>query len=213
MILICNYLSTIQIHLERKNKCGGGICVFIHQKLNFKRRVDLSISDDANEILSIEIINKRTKNTIINTCYRPPGAKIKPFKKQLTHVFEKLFRENKILFIVRDFNVNSLDYSTNTKVKNFINHMFSNGILSVINKPRRITKNSVSCINYIYTNSYFNQDVSSNTIRTDLWDHFPIFIIDNYIKTTNFPDKITKQITMINKKNVATFKEKLLETD
>ena len=91
--------------------------------------------------------------------------------------------------------------------------MFSNGVLSVINKPTRITKNSVSCIDHIYTNSYFNQNVLSGIIRTDLSDHFPIFIIANNIKITNFSDKITKQITMINKENVATFKEKLLETD
>ena len=166
-----------------------------------------------NETLTIEIMNKTTKNIIVSTCYRPPAAKIKPFKQHLIHIFEKLARENKKLFIVGDFNINSLNYSTNSKVKRFIDYMFSKGSLSVINRPTRITKTSISCIDHIYVNSYYNQDILSGIIKTDLSDHFPIFIIDNSLKTTNFPDKITKQIRKINKKSISEFKTKLLETD
>ena len=158
-------------------------------------------------------MNKITKNIIISTCYRPPAAKIKPFKQHLTHIFEKLARENKKLFIVGDFNINSLNYSTNSKVKRFIDYMFSKGSLSVINRPTRINKTSISCIDHIYVNSYYNQDILAGIIKTDLSDHFPIFIIDNSLKTTNFPDKITKQIRKINKKSISEFKTKLLETD
>ena len=47
------------------------------------------------KLITIEIINKTTKNIIVSTCYRPPVAKIKPFKHHLGHIFEKLTRENK----------------------------------------------------------------------------------------------------------------------
>ena len=138
-----NYNS---IHFGRKNKRGGGICIFISDSLNFKRINDLSIL--ANETLTIEIINKTTKNIIVSTCYRPAAAKIKQFKQHLAHLFEKLTRENKKLFIVGDFNMNSLNYSTNSKVKKFIDFMFSKGLLSIVNIPIRITKTTISCIDH-----------------------------------------------------------------
>ena len=37
-------------------------------------------------------------------------------------------------------------------------------------------------------------------IKTDLSDHFPIFIMDNNLKTANLPDKVTKIARKINEK-------------
>ena len=201
------------IHLERKNKRGGGVCVFINKKLLFKHRKELSASEEANETLSVEILNKNSKNIIVSTCYRPPNTKITPLKKHITHVFNKLLKENKKIFFVGDLNINSLDYSTNTKVKSFIDHMFSKGMLSVINKPTRISKNSVSCIDHIYTNSFINHEILAGIMKTDVSDHFPVFIIDKNIKTTNYPDKIEKEIRAINNINIMKFKNILNKMD
>ena len=122
----------------------------------FKKRVDTTKIEDDFELLSIEIINKNSRNIVINNCYRPPGGRVNPLKKHITCVFEKLSRENKKVFMVGDFNMNSLDYSANAKVKHFIDLMFSNGLLSVINRPTRTTKRSASCIDHIYINSFIN---------------------------------------------------------
>ena len=50
-------------------------------------------------------------------------------------------------------------------------------------------------------------------IKTDLSDHFPIFMIDNNTKTTNFPNEIKKETRQINDTNISTFKSMLHETD
>ena len=121
--------------------------------------------------------------------------------------------ENKKLFFVGDFNVNSLDYLTNTRVKNFINNMFSKGMLSVINKPIRVTKRSMTCIDHIYTNSFVNQELFTGIIKTDISDHFPIFIIDKNLEITSYPDSITKQIRVFNDRNTKNFKDNLNLTD
>ena len=125
----------------------------------------------------------------------------------------KNYRENKKVFMVGDFNLNSLDYSTNKKVKNFIDLMFSNGLLSVVNRPTRVTKHNASCIDHIYTNSYINTDVFSGIIETDISDHFPVFLIDNDTNTTNFPDTVTKRIRVISNKTKHKFKVKVSEMD
>ena len=124
------------------------MCIFVHEKLIFKQRVDITKIEDDFELLSIEIINKNTKNIIVNNCYRLPGGKVRPLKKQIRNAFQKLYRENKKVFMVGNFNLNSLDYSTNTKVKNFIDLMFSNGLISVVNRPTRVTKHNASCIDH-----------------------------------------------------------------
>ena len=94
---------------------GGGVCIFIHQSLNYKTRDDLS---------TIEIINKTTINVIITTSYRPPAGKMKPFKNFLKQVLSKNLKSNKTMYLVGDFNLNVLDYESNTKVKKFFNLIF-----------------------------------------------------------------------------------------
>ena len=177
------------IHLGRKEKRGGGVCVFVHEQYMFKTRKDLSISNDENEHLCIEIINKQRKNIIVNTCYRPPGSKVKPFKKHVASVFNQVKRENKKKIFVGDLNINSLDYSSNSVVRNFINDILSYGAIPLINKPTRITKKSVTCLDHIYINSLGNQKLLSGIIKTDLSDHLPVFVVDSNINAK----KITKK--------------------
>ena len=53
-------------------KKGGGVCIFIHDSINFKIRNDLSWKTNNLENLSVEIIQKESKNFILSVMYRPP---------------------------------------------------------------------------------------------------------------------------------------------
>ena len=66
--------------------------------------------------------------------------------------------------------------------------MFQNGTLHVINKPTRMNSKSITCIDHIYINSFYNPDVSAGIIKTDNSDHIPIFIVDNIINLTAFEE-------------------------
>ena len=70
-------LSNYQmINLHRQNgRAGGGVCIFIHESIDFKERKDLSISKNDSEILSIEITNK-TKNIILSSVYMPADSSL-----------------------------------------------------------------------------------------------------------------------------------------
>ena len=91
--------------------------------------------------------------------------------------------------------------------------MFSNGMISVINKPTRVTKKSASCIDHIYVNSFFNQNILSGIIKHDISDHFPIFILDSDTNLSTFPEKTTKKIRIFSDSNISQFKETLSTTD
>ena len=174
---------------------------------------ELSISDKDNESLVIEIINERSKNTIINTSYRPPNGMIKPFKTHLKHIFEKNARSNKKLFCVGDYNLNCLDYNENTKVKNFFNLLFSYGMIPIINKPTRVTNKSATAIDNIFINSLYNNSLETGIIKTDISDHFPIFMAINNFDLSNYPSKLSFSKRIINDKSVTEFKNELANTN
>ena len=85
----------------------------------FKIRNDLSISDNDKEIITLEIINKESKNVILSCCYKPPNGNNEHLSTFLNNIFEKAFHEKKQCYLLGDFNINCFDYNDNEKVKNF----------------------------------------------------------------------------------------------
>ena len=53
--------------------------------------------------------------------------------------------------------------------------MFQLGVVSIINKPTRVTSSSVTAIDNILTNSFFDLSLKTGIIKTDISDHFPIY--------------------------------------
>ena len=76
--------------------------MFIHNSLNYKSRNDLSVNTSDNESLAAEIINKKTKNIIVNVIYRPPCCQMKPFKNHFKNALLKNKTAGKIMHIVGD---------------------------------------------------------------------------------------------------------------
>ena len=68
------------------------------------------------------------------------------------HIIKNKFQE-KPLYLVNDLNINFLDYSRNTHVRDFLNFVFENGISPVINRPTGVTKSSATIIDHILTNT------------------------------------------------------------
>ena len=77
------------IHKTRKEKQGGGLCMFIRSDLNFKLRNDLDKFDSNVETLSIEIENRNSKNIVLSGIYRPPRGNINSFKDHLKTIIRK----------------------------------------------------------------------------------------------------------------------------
>ena len=78
------------------------------------------------------------------------------------------------MILAGDFNINVLDFEQNKKVQNFVNLMFQFGLIPTINKPTRVTNETISAIDQIITNYIYNNDFKTGIIKTDISDHFPI---------------------------------------
>ena len=85
--LYLNY-KIIILYIKVDNKTRR---VVEQNSLNFKIKTELNKSNEDVESLAIEVINKTTKNVIINLLYRPPAGKIKPFKTLKARLHGKYF--------------------------------------------------------------------------------------------------------------------------
>ena len=73
----------------------------------------------------------------------------------------------------------------------FINHMYSCSLFPLILKPSRITIDTATLIDNIFTNE-IDSEISSGLLINDISDHLPVFaIFHNFFKNTNDPKQNT----------------------
>ena len=164
------------IHQVRRTGKGEGIAIFLHESLTFNVRHDLSVNNADIEALCVEIINKKSKNILINTQYRLPAGNFNEFEAYLNTFLAKSKTTDKTCFLVGDLNLNLIDYQSNAKVRDFVNLIFQY-LVPIVNKPTRVTENNATLIDYIITNSFMDQENLTGILKTDISDHFPIFTI------------------------------------
>ena len=164
------------IHQIRNNgQRGGGVVLYVHNSLNFKILKKQSTNSNDLECACIEIVRKNAKNIIVSCIYRPPRRDSHKFLEDIKTLICK--NQEKPLFLLGDLNINSLDYSINTNVRDFFNLIFQNGIFPLINRPTRVTKSSATIIDHVLINTVINSEVQSGMIKTDMSDHFAVFAL------------------------------------
>ena len=117
----------------------------------------------------------------------------------------KRLQRNKSLFLAGDRNINSLDYSTNSIVKQIFNFSYQGGVAPFINQPTRVSRPIVLCITQILMNSFMDSEIMSGVIKTDTSDHFVIFCTIIANKKYHFNDLTTFKRD-INKDTISSFK-------
>ena len=131
----------------------------------------------------------KNRKTILSLTYRPPNGDVKEFEKHLNKMLSTNDILKKEVIMAGNFNMNLLDFEQNKKVKNFLNIMFGHSMMPVINKPTRVTRNTVTAIDHIFINSVTTTKFKTGIIKSDISDHFPIFFVADY----NIHTKETKE--------------------
>ena len=167
-------------HLCRKNKGGGGVSIFIKDDIKYKRRKDLDLMTDFAEAIFIQIdkdIFNTKKDILIATIYRPPNTDLNKFTKKIKDWISPI--KNKFdVYYLGDYNVNLLSYSIHNPTSKLIDILYANGFVPLINEPTRITSQSLTLIDNIYTNC--TSETERGIFYTDISDHFPIFCMIKY---------------------------------
>ncbi len=162
-------------YMNRKNKGGGGVAIYVDRNLKFRVLSDMTaVVDNVLECISIEIIKEKSKNVIISCIYRAPGSNIEIFKDWMEETFS--CKSTKEIFICGDFNINLLHTKEHKMTEEFINAMYSMALYPKIMRPTRITSHCATLIDNIFTNN-IEDSIISGILINDISDHLPVFTI------------------------------------
>ena len=161
---------------------NGGVGLYTKSTLNSVLRQDLSYSTADFETVWVEVDNKKDKNMLFCCVYRHPDTDIENITSHFHEILSRI-SNNKLIFILGDFNINLLNYDSHIPSNDFINTFFSHNLLPCIHHPSRISESSKSIIDNIFTNSY-HSNITSGNILTQITDHFPQFLILSNSKVT-----------------------------
>ena len=109
----------------------------------------------------IEIMNPKNSNIIVGTICKHPSMDLTDLNSNyLNNLLEKVSKEQKSVFLLRDFNL--LNYNVHSPTNEFLDSLASNSFLPYILQPTRITSHSKTLIDNIFTNVIFPDSVSGN---------------------------------------------------
>lgn len=199
-------------HQVRNNRAGGGVALLIKETLSYKRREDLDCSSDTLESLFIELQASNTyksKDIIIGAVYRPPGGCINVFNDTFVQTLDKIKTENKLVYIIGDFNVNLLNADSHSPTSEFLEMFYASSLFPLINRPTRVTSQSATLIDLIFCNDILESKHYNGIICTDISDHYPIFSIYQSKLMANETTPIKSRL--INDSTITSFSDLLRE--
>ena len=193
----CNFKLNVTIDGYKQPFCigsktsRGGVAIYVKDDLNVLLRSDLSENTMSYEAVWIELIQKN-KNIICGCIYRHPNSDFIQFSEYFEKTLSKVTKENKECYISGDFNVDILNYNQNKISTDFLNSISSAGFLPSILEPTRLTDNSSTLIDNIFTNNIKQSSISGN-ILISFADHLTQFISVHKTIVKSKPKNILKR--------------------
>ena len=152
----------------------GGVGLFLRSDIVSLPRSDISIFlEGVFESVFVEVIAEG-RRFIVGSIYRPPNSNTAEFLQLLSATFTKI--KDKKSYVMGDFNFDLLKYHENASSAEFLDEITSAGFQPLISLPSRITHNTTSLIDNIFTND-FCKPMTSGLITTPISDHLATFAI------------------------------------
>ena len=163
---------------------GGGLLLYINNTFQYKRRFDFETENI--ESVWIELKLPKSKPIYICSVYRSPGSLIEwidNFEKEIEAV---LGNDDKEVLIMGDLNFNLLQ----NPPKRWLDFIEMFNLTQNISQPTRITENSSTLIDHIYTNRPENiSEVIVSSFSAS--DHFPVCATRNVHTNLNHKNSHT----------------------
>ena len=178
------------VSVPRRDRRSGGSAIYVHNSFQFKIRHDLNLIQvhgddiDHSESVFVEIISPNSRNIIIGNIYRSHHTDIDSFNRDLSNSLDKISDENKDCYVSGDFNLDLLRYDSVNVVNEFVNNFYSHNMYPLIDRPTRITRDSASILDNIFTN-VLNKQIKSGIFVNDITDHYPVFHVTDVLELQN----------------------------
>ena len=155
---------------------AGGTMLYISNHLSYEPRNDLNMcKTNLLESTFIEINNSKKSNIIVSCVYKHPNVDVLDFNYLINQLFDKISKEQKQIFLLRDFNINLSDYNNHQPTNTFLDFLASNSIIPYMLQPTRLTSHSKTLIDNIFSNVRLWEAISGNITATSS-DHLPQFL-------------------------------------
>lgn len=189
----------------RTTRTGGGVCILLQEHIECINRNDISemSKEYIIEICATELLKE---NLLIVTMYwnrREEEIFYQHLKEILKYINNKYYKLNVI--IGGDFNINII--SDNLKANHFLNFMQEHNYTQHVKTPTRITINTATCIDLIFTN-FNNKDMYTTTEELGFSDHHSAIL---HLKIPKQSEKYTwyTMKRLFNNTNITKFKEEI----
>ena len=184
----------IGFYSNRVSRSGGGSCILVSKKLNCQITESLNVNTDFVEAIFVDLLCNNKKVTI-GSIYRPPNTNFENFISFIEMNLQPMTSCGSDIFVCGDFNLDMLKINgAGSKSSIFYNTMSSLSLLPVISKPTRVTDETSTLIDNIFTNNFEN--FTSGIMKCDISDHYPIFVIysDYYNEITRQPKEYSYRV-------------------
>ena len=155
---------------------AGGAAIYVSESLKALPRKDIKFGMDLVESCWVEIEGKNNTKIMIGCIYRHPNANLPNFTTELQEILLKLNEQKYQSYIMGDFNIDFLKYNTHAQTEEYLDMLFLNNFQPLITKPTRITENTKTLIDHIYTNDTSN-DIIPGIAIFDISDHLPVYCL------------------------------------
>ena len=204
------------IYKLRNTNRGGGVGCWIKNHLNYEVIEELSVfNENIFESIFIKINISKSKFKIIGNIYKPPSCNIQMFNDTLDILGkisnDKVLKKADEITLMGDINIDLLKFENHKATNDYLNSLLSNSFLPVITLPTRVTQNTASLIDHIFTNSKRNR-LEGGILYSCISDHMPIFSLNVAPKNGDIRNEIILTRNM-SKKNKDAFCKKIEDSN
>ena len=188
----CIDIENYSLYENPAENDNGGVAIYVAKKFDCKQ-----IAKDSDEkhfeILFVKIKLPDDKEVVVGAVYRHPkhetNKDVDEFVDNLLTTIKKLKQHEEYLYLLGDVNVNLL--KCNEKVKKYCDHLFDLQLHELITHPTRVTENSSTLIDHIYTNNIGFTE-SGVILTKEISDHYPIYCRVEAWKKKRNPKQLMK---------------------
>ena len=173
---LVNFTNYNHYHTVREDgRRGGGVSVFLSYRFKAKILDNITVVEQFIESLFVQF-KYGGKLMLVGIIYRPPSSDLLLFLSKMEDILMSIGRQkyDRVL-ICGDFNIDILNVDGDASTSNFINLLSSHFLLPLITRPTRISNNSYSLIDNIFSQNLNN--FTSGILLSDISDHYPVFSV------------------------------------
>ena len=205
-----NYVA---IHKTRCEKMGGGVSLFVHDRVKLIREINTGPFNDSFESVSA-VLTLYGHPFLVSEIYRPPNSSDSDFMSGLKGIVANGLKYS-TSFICGDFNYDLIKSSSHVQTRDFLSYMIDNAYVPYILKPTRTTYSSSTLIDNIFVKNRNVRSSLSYILVEGMSDHFPCFVsyqlVQDRIKKDK--DKIRIEKRKLNEENMSKIQQDLLFYD